>query len=218
MEDDFKSQIPLVIDIVKDLNLPNMVCPGYEADDILASLISANKNKNIMLHLYSADKDLKQVLDENVVCIDPIRNTVSSVQSFSQEFGFPPINIVDYLSLLGDSSDNIKWVAWIWEKKASDLIKKYLTIENIYQNIEEIAPDIKAKLLNDKDCAYQSKGLIQLSIIDEVINKKIEDFVLDINFASRKDVLVKKYQFASLEKSVDELRKKYIQPQQTSLF
>lgn len=112
MEDDFKDQIPLVQSIVQELGLPSMVAPGYEADDILASFALKYKDEpRLSLDIYSGDKDLKQLLSQNVFCIDPMKNVVTTPQTFFQEFGFPPHHIVDYLSLLGDASDNVKGVA-----------------------------------------------------------------------------------------------------------
>jgi DNA polymerase-1 len=80
---------------------------------------------DLVIDIYSSDKDLKQLLDHNVFCIDPMKNNRVDTKQFMQEFLFAPTLMLDYLALVGDSSDNIPGVAGIGPKKASDLIKKY---------------------------------------------------------------------------------------------
>jgi DNA polymerase-1 len=87
MEADFKDQIPLLRQIVEDLQIPSLAVPGYEADDILASLIWKYKSvPDLELYLYSGDKDLKQVLDTNVFIVDPVKDVPYQTQDFIKEF------------------------------------------------------------------------------------------------------------------------------------
>jgi len=109
MEDDFKQQIPLTKDIVEELGIPNLAAPGYEADDIIATFARKyQQNPDLKIDIYSADKDLKQLLAPNVFTIDPMREILTDTDAFVKEFNFQPEHILDYLSLVGDSSDNIK--------------------------------------------------------------------------------------------------------------
>jgi DNA polymerase-1 len=74
MDDDFKSQIPLTQEIVNQLGIPNLVVNTYEADDIIATLANNLKiNSDLIIDIYSSDKDLKQLIDNNVFCIDPMK-------------------------------------------------------------------------------------------------------------------------------------------------
>jgi len=108
-EDDFKQQIPLTKDIVEELGIPNLAAPGYEADDIIATFARKyQQNPDLKIDIYSADKDLKQLLAPNVFTIDPMREILTDTDAFVKEFNFQPEHILDYLSLVGDSSDNIK--------------------------------------------------------------------------------------------------------------
>jgi DNA polymerase-1 len=87
MEDDFKDQIPLLRQIVEELGIPSVAIPGYEADDILASFVWKYKtHPDVELYLYSGDKDLKQVLDDHVFIMDPIKNVPYSKHDFMNEF------------------------------------------------------------------------------------------------------------------------------------
>lgn len=219
MEDDFKHQIPFVIELVEKLWLPHLVSPWFEADDILASLVSAYKHTpDLSLYVYSADKDLKQLLSPSTYCVDPMKQVTSTVESFIKEYGFAPHHIVDYLSLLGDASDNIPGVSGFGPKKATDLVSKYGDIENIYAHIQELSWDIQEKLTAGQEDAMFSKELIKLHVIPELLDEDISKYTLQPEFAKWKDILVKEYHFASMEKVVDDLKKKYFMPTQNSLF
>jgi DNA polymerase-1 len=157
-------------------------------------------------------------LDVNVFGIDPLKWIRTDTKLFLQEFMFQPQYILDYLALVWDSSDNIKWVAWIWPKKASELIKKYQTIDNIYLHIDELTWEIKQKLFDWKEAVAKSRDLIQLKFIEEMRNLNINDFKMQIDFEKYKKVLVGQYWFRSFEKWLDDLKRKIDTPMQTSLF
>lgn len=217
--DDFKIQIPIVQDIASKLWIPNLVLPWYEADDIIASIVTKFKQDNsITCNVFSADKDLKQLLDENVIFTDPSKWITYKTNDFIQEFWFEPKYILDYLALIWDSADNIKWVPGIWPKWASDLIQKYNTIENIYKNLQEISSSTRAKLEQWKEYAENAKKLITLEISPEINKYNIDKFNLDIDFNKYKKVLIEENNFWSMEKVITELKNKYIMPQQNSLF
>ena len=219
MEDEFKVQIPLLRELINELQIPNIAAPWYEADDIIATLTKKfQKNSDLMIQVISSDKDLKQLLNENVVVTDPLKNLTTRTPDFEKEFWFPPTSIVDYLALLGDSADNVKWVSGIWAKKASDLIQKYHTIENIYQNLEFLSPDLKNKLKEGENDAIFSKKLIELLEVPELESTSLESLALNIDFQKWEKILVEKRGFKGIKKTFDELKKKYAQPQQLGLF
>ncbi len=217
--DDFKIQIPIIIEIANKLWIPNIVLPWYEADDIIASIVTKFKeNTDITYNIFSADKDLKQLLDQNVIFTDPTKWITYKTNDFIQEYWFEPKHILDYLALIGDNADNIKWVPWIWPKWASDLIKKYSTIENIYNNLENIWTTTRAKLLQWKESAQNAKKLISLEISPEINEINIEKYKFEIDFSNYKKILIDEYNFWSMDKVITELKNKFQMPQQTSLF
>lgn len=219
MDDDFKHQIPITQAIVQQLWIPSLVVPTYEADDIIYTLANKYKtDKNMKIDIYSGDKDLKQLLDANVFCIDSMKDLRTTTESFIKEYNFEPIYILDYLALVGDSADNIKGITWIWPKKASDLIQKYQTIDNIYHHIDEISWEVKQKLLAGKEDVYTSRGLIELKSIPEIENTQIDRFALTLDFAKYNQVLVQEHHFHSFEKTLDELKRKLQMPVQWGLF
>ena len=219
MDDDFKNQIPWTQEIVEKLSIPNIVVPTYEADDIIYTLAKKyGQHTDVQIDIYSSDKDLKQLLADNVFCIDAMKGITTTIPLFVKEYGFEPKHILEYLALIGDSADNIKGVNGIWPKKASDLIQKYQTIDNIYAHIDEINGDVKQKLIDGKEEAYKSRGLIELKPITEIENTDLKNFALELDFVKYKKVLVEEYHFASFDKTIDELKKKLQMPVQGGLF
>jgi DNA polymerase-1 len=193
--------------------------PWYEADDIIASIVTKFRtDSDLVCNVFSADKDLKQLLDENVIFTDPSKWITYKTNDFIQEFWFEPKYILDYLALIWDNADNIKWVPWIWPKWASDLIKEYKTIESIYENIDSVPWKTKEKLVEWKEFAENAKKLIQLEISPEIDEIWLEKYKLDIDFSNYKKTLVEEYNFWSMEKVITEIKNKYQMPQQTSLF
>lgn len=219
MDDDFRHQIPVTKEIVKELGIPFLSIDGYEADDIIASIVRKHQDEpNMSIDIYSSDKDLKQLLKNNVFEIDPIKWITTDTKLFLQEFMFEPKYILDYLALIGDSSDNIKWVAGIGPKQASDLIKKYQDLDGIYAHIDEVSGWLKQKLIDGKEDAYRSRDLIQLHTVPGVETMTLDQFVLPLDFTKMKDILVKRYGFQSFEKVIDEMKKKMESPVQMWLF
>lgn len=223
ISDDFKEQIPFLQSIINELGIPNIVAPWYEADDIIATLALKNKaNENIHTTVYSADKDLKQLLCQNIDFFDSNKQERITPKEFNQEFMFPPLSIVDYLALVGDSADNIKWVPWIGAKTALKLIQKYETIENIYEHLDTITSvvsnAVKNKLVEGKGSAFESKDLIKLCAVPELENSSLETYQMEIDFDKYLAILIDENRFTGLKKPLLELKNKYTQPQQTSLF
>ena len=219
--DDFKVQIPVIQDIVTKLKIPSLVMPWYEADDIIAACANNYKNnENIVSYIYSSDKDLKQLLDKdnNVFIFDAMKWTKTTTKEFLQEYMFEPKYILDYLSLVWDGADNIKWVPGIGPKWASELIIKYQTIENVYDHINELSPWMQNKLIEWKESAFHSKKLIELEEVPELDNLNLEEFNLDIDFPDYKKVLIEEYWLKGINKTLDELKNKYYMPTQDSLF
>ena len=219
LEDEFKAQIPLVMELVSELGIPTVTAPGYEADDSIGTLATLHQqNPDLLVQVFSSDKDLKQLLAPNLIVTDPLKHITTRIPDFEKEFGFAPVSIVDYLALIGDAADNVKGVAGIGPKKASDLIKKYGTIEQIYTHLDEIQGEIKEKLINWKEDAFFSKELILLMQVPELQAYPLEKMKLTIDFAKWEEILVQKRGFKNLQKILQEEKKKTEQPQQLGLF
>jgi len=216
---DLKRQIPYTQEVVAQLHLHSLQIPGFEADDIIASLARKySSDKNIQVVVVSSDKDLKQLISDNVICKDAMKWVDTTRESFVREYGFEPENMLDYLALIWDSSDNIPWVSGIWPKKATKLIVEYKTVENIYEHLIDLPEDIRLKLEWAKDVAMQSKDLVSLYDIDALSDLKLEEFGLNMDWNLWDQVLVQNHKFDSMIKWLKELKNTWIMPEQSSLF
>lgn len=219
LEDEFKIQIPLVKQLIEELGIPSVIAPGYEADDIIGTIVRQfETQKELKIQVFSSDKDLKQLLKPNITVIDPLKNQETTLQDFEKEWNFQPPSIVDYLALIGDSADNIRGVPWIWPKKALDLIQKFGTIENIYQKLDQIHGELKNLLVQGKEDAYFSKQLIELMQVPELDLRPLEDYRLSLDLEKWEKKLIGERAFPAFKKFFDEWKKKKSQPQQLGLF
>lgn len=215
---DFKQQIPIVHRLVDELGIPNRWVNWYEADDVIATIAKAYDSPDLQINIISSDKDLKQLLSENIIIKDLMKDEISTVQSFEKQYGFPPKLMLDYLALIWDSADNIKWVPGIWPKSADTLIKKYQTIEKIYEKIDEIWWSLQKKLIDGKTSAFHSKILIELMDVPDLHSSTLADFKLDVDIWRYKKVLIDDNKFTSMAKALDDFKKKIYAPTQNSLF
>lgn len=216
--DDFKVQIRATKDIIHELGINYQELPGYEADDIIATLAKRAAVEWHNVSIMTSDKDMKALLTDNIQCIDPMKWITHTRKSFVEERGFEPIHMIDYLSIIWDASDNIPGVRWIGPKWAIWLIQKYNTLEKVYENIDEISASLKEKLIASKDMAIQSKSLVELMDVPVLAEPHWESFATKFDFKHIRDVLINRYQFNSMEKNIRELQDIYEKPQQTSLF
>jgi len=158
---EFKPQITLLVELLQYLGYPVVMIEGVEADDTIAS---ASRIYNGLV--VSSDKDLLQVLRPGVEVLRPIKGVSAfnhyDVEAFTQEYGFPPESMPDYLALLGDTVDNLPGVPGIGEKSALQLISEYKTIENLLDNIENLKPSHKKNIKDNREQVYASRELNRL--------------------------------------------------------
>lgn len=168
MPEDMVPQIQRIKDIVTSLGFPLLIKAGHEADDLIGALVRQAESRGIESFIASPDKDLLQLITEKtkVVKLDRMSNELEIVDAKKviDKFNFAPIRIIDYLALLGDSSDNIPGVKGIGEKAAGELIPLFGTIENIYEKMEEVPVKFRAKLTAGKEAAFLSKKLATVDI------------------------------------------------------
>ncbi|OGQ51951.1 MAG: DNA polymerase I [Deltaproteobacteria bacterium RIFCSPLOWO2_02_FULL_53_8] len=162
MPDALQPQIPFIKRIVAAYGIPVMEKAGYEADDIIATLVKRFGNE-VKAMIVTGDKDMYQLVDENVVILDYAANKEYGRAEAEAKFGVPPGLLKDLLGLAGDSSDNIPGVAGIGPKTAVKLIQEFGSIEEIYANIEKVSSEkLREKLHANKAQAEMSKELATL--------------------------------------------------------
>ena len=162
--EDLQKQLPIAIEWIKKMGFTTLSQEGFEADDIIASLVQCAKQKGIQVKIVSHDKDLYQLIDDGkVVLYDPIKKEEIDEEKATKKFGIPPKLIGDYLALVGDSADNIPGVKGIGPKTAVKLLNAFGSLEKIYENLDRVTPARVQKLLRDgKESAFLSKKLVTL--------------------------------------------------------
>ncbi len=163
--DDLQEQVPIIKEFLDVLGLPVLAREGYEADDLMACAARKGSLEGFSCYIISADKDLMQTVTENVHMLRPEKGEYVDIgpEQVSMKIGVRPDQIVDYLSLVGDSSDNIPGVRGIGPKTAVTLLEKFETLDGIYDNINSCTKGQIQKLSENKDNAYLSKKLIVLN-------------------------------------------------------
>ena len=164
MPEDMIPQIQRIKDIIEAFNVPIYILPGYEADDLIGTAVKEAEKKGFDCYAITPDKDYIQLISENIKVVKPGKSTDEIVildeNKVREEMGFEPIQMIDYLALVGDSSDDIPGVAGIGPKTALPLIQKFKTLENIYKNLDQIdKAGTVNKLVESKANAFLSKEL-----------------------------------------------------------
>ena len=164
MPEDMVPQIDRIKQIIGDMKIPIYILPKYEADDIVGTIVKKAEAEGLDSYIFTPDKDFNQLVTDKVKIVKPGKNTdeiiIYDVKKVKDEFGFEPKQMIDYLALIGDKSDDIPGVAGIGPKSATPLIQKYGSVEAIYDHVEEIEKTgIKNKLLANKENAFISKDL-----------------------------------------------------------
>ncbi len=140
MPDELRSQIEPLHAIIRAMGLPLLVVPGVEADDVIGTLASQASQQGMPVLISTGDKDMAQLVDENVTLINTMTNVVMDPQGVVDKFGIGPELIIDFLALMGDKVDNIPGVPGVGEKTALALLQGIGGLDELYQRLDDIAP------------------------------------------------------------------------------
>ncbi len=163
-------QFPLVREAVSSLNIDVLERQGFEADDLIATYAKMASNQGIKVTIISSDKDLMQLIDDNISMYDPLKSKYIKAEQVMEKFGVRPDQVIDVLALIGDSADYVPGVPGIGPKTAAELISKYQSLEGIYQNIDEIpASKRKQSLVDNHNLAILSHKLV---VLDDQVEMK----------------------------------------------
>lgn len=174
MPDDLRAQIQPLHNIIRALGIPLLSVEGVEADDVIGTLaVQASKQGKKVL-ISTGDKDMAQLVDDNIMLINTMNNTLLDRDGVVEKYGIPPELIIDYLALMGDSADNIPGVAGVGEKTALGLLQGIGSMAEIYGNLDKVAdlPIRGAKKLGEKLAA--AKADADLSYVLATIKTDVE--------------------------------------------
>ncbi len=160
--EDLSVQIPIVREIVEAHGIPLLEVPGYEADDVIATLVR-RAPPEVEVVIVSTDKDLMQLVGERVTLLDAVRDRRYGPAEVEARFGVPPERILDLRALVGDPSDNIPGVKGIGEKGAAALIRRWGTLDRLLEHVDEVEPKrAREALRRGAEAARLSRDLARL--------------------------------------------------------
>ncbi len=174
--ENLKLQFPKIFELVQAFSIPMLAIKGYEADDIIGTIATAQETSKVVL--ITGDKDFCQLVSDRVTLVDTMRGRLTGVEEVRKKYGIEPGQMIDFFALVGDKVDNIPGVLGVGEKTASALISKYADLDGVYANLGEIRPSVARKLEEHKDDAYLSRELVTIKT-DVKVGTGIEEFRYD---------------------------------------
>ena len=180
MPDELAEQMPEIKDILKAMNINFLEMENYEGDDILGSCAKQFSNSDVKAYILSGDRDLFQLIDENIVVRIPrtkmgkTETEIYDLNKVIEEYEMSPAGLIELKALMGDSSDEIPGVPGVGPKTATDLLKEYKTVEDLYKaveldtNCEKFKPKLREKLIENKNLAEISKEIGKINVEAEL--------------------------------------------------
>lgn len=167
MPDELVGQLPHIKDVIEGFNIPLLELPGYEADDIMATLALEAERQGLETYLVTSDKDLMQIISDKIRIYNPRKAgkeiEIIDAKGVEEKFRVKPSQVRDLLALMGDSSDNIPGIRGIGEKKAADLLQALGDLDTILNHPEKIkSKSDRAKVESGRESALLSKQLATL--------------------------------------------------------
>ncbi len=147
--DDLISQMPLVKDMVRAFGIPLFEVPGYEADDVLATLAERGAKEGMNVYIVTSDKDMLQLVGGPVKVYDPMKDIEYDEAAVEERFSVPPSRVVEYMALVGDASDNIPGVKGVGEKTAKALLAQFKSLEDLMEHADTIEKPRLKKLISE---------------------------------------------------------------------
>ncbi|MEJ2070901.1 MAG: DNA polymerase I [Syntrophobacterales bacterium] len=167
MPEELGLQLPYIQKITQGLNLPQLAMEGFEADDLIATLVRQARAQGFEVVILSGDKDLLPLVQEGVAMWDPMKDVRFDPATIREKYGVSPEELVEVKALAGDASDNIPGVPGIGEKTALKLIARFHSVDNLLSHLEDIKEKgVRSKLAEHAEQARLSHRLVLLE--DEV--------------------------------------------------
>ncbi|MBW3114982.1 DNA polymerase I [Providencia rettgeri] len=201
MPDDLRAQIAPLHEMVEAMGLPLLVVSGVEADDVIGTLACEASRKGMPVLISTGDKDMAQLVEPNITLINTMNNTILGPDEVKEKYGVPPELIIDFLALMGDSSDNIPGVPGVGEKTALALLQGIGSLEAIYNDLEAIAPlgfrgskTLAPKMAENRDVAFLSYQLATIKT-DVELEKTCEELQVAQPDVDKLHQLFSRYEF-----------------------
>lgn len=214
--EDLVKQIPWIHKSVDSFGVFRIEKPGFEADDLLGTLARRAVADGFRVEIITGDKDLMQLVDENITLFDTMKDRRIDIEGVKERFGVAPEQIVDFLALVGDSSDNIPGVSGIGEKTATELIQQFGSLDKMYASLDQIKQaKRRERLETDRETAFLSRELATIKCDVDIAfdwdalvyrgprHEVLGPFLKEMEFTN----LIKKFGIGESESQID--RSKY---------
>ena len=176
--EDLIVQFSLIREATKAFNLPVLEMEGYEADDIIATIADQAQKQGAKVTIISSDKDLLQLVNEDIILFDGVKNKKITSKEVKEKWGVLPEQMIDMQILVGDSSDNIPGAKGIGPKTAAQLLQQFTTVDNLFANLQEITqPKRREALEQAAENINITRALVTLRK-DVPMSQQLEDFTL----------------------------------------
>lgn len=212
MPDELVEQLPYIPRLVEALDLPYLIQPGYEADDIIGTLVKLAGKKGLESYMVTGDKDFMQLIQPKPKTVMYASRgeevTLTGVEGVRERFGCAPEQVIEVLALMGDSSDNVPGVPGVGAKTATRLIEQFGNLEGIYQHLDEVKGNkVRENLAEFREQAFLSRELVtintavplevsleQLTLKPAILaqNQALLALLTELEFQSLRDRMIKK--------------------------
>ncbi len=162
MPDEMRSQVPFLYEIVEAMGLPLLVIDGVEADDVIGTLAAQAVENSVDVLISTGDKDMAQLVNEHVTLVNTMDNRVTDVDGVKTRFGVPAGRFIDYLTLVGDASDNIPGVPKVGPKTAAKLLEEFGDLDTLMQRADEVKGKLGENLRNSLEFLPLSRDLVTI--------------------------------------------------------
>ena len=191
-------------ELVQAMNIPVLCIPGFEADDVLGSIATQNASDALEVYMVTPDKDYGQLIGPHAFQLKPGKSGAEAelvtAAALCEKWGIrEPHQVIDMLSICGDTADNVPGVKGVGEVGAAKLIAKYGTMENIYEHLAELTPKLQEQFREAQPHMALSKALVTIKT-DMSLPVTLEDMRYTGQFQPRLAELFANYEFASLRK------------------
>ena len=162
MPEDLRPQIEPLLEVIKAIGIPVLKITGVEADDVIGTLATQASKAGITTLIFTSDKDMAQLVDNKVTLVNTMNDTKMNTDGVRKKFGVSPKQIVDYLTLVGDSSDNIPGVPGVGPKTAAKWLGEYQDLQTLEAHADEIGGKVGDRLRETLDTLPLYKELVTI--------------------------------------------------------
>jgi len=204
MPDDLRAQVAPLHEAIQAMGWPLIMEEGVEADDVIGALAKQAEREGIRVIISTGDKDIAQLVNDHVTIVNTMSNEVLDIAGVTKKFGLPPERIVDYLILIGDTSDNVPGVQKVGPKTAVKWLKEYGTLENIIANADNITGVVGENLRKALPWLPTARELITIRC-DVGIQESLSDLAPREMDKNKLVELFERFEFKSWRRELDSM-------------